>query len=104
MFAEPCRDNGTQSVLWSLGLPEFPPTTPSLYSLQVFLMIALFLKQVFYLNSLASQGGGKKKEFLSLLFLRNNQPKLIPLPKRYNQGGKFCSPTGTFGEDGHSEK
>ena len=90
MFAEPCRDNGTQSALWPLGLPEFPSITPSLYSLQVFLMIALFLKQVFCLNALVSQGGDKKKEFLSLLFLKNNWPELIPLPKRYNWGGNFA--------------
>ena len=53
-------------------------------------MIALFLKQVFCLNALVSQGGDKKKEFLSLLFLKNNRPELIPLPKRYNWGGNFA--------------
>ena len=26
MFAGPCRDNGTQSGLWYLGLPKFPPS------------------------------------------------------------------------------
>ena len=44
-------------------------------------MIPAFLKQVFYLHSFSQLGEGQSL-FLSLLFLKNNQPKTIPIPKR----------------------
>ena len=55
-------------------------------------MIVLFWEQALYLNSLGSQEEGKKKDFLSLLFLENNQPKIIPLPKRHFLGWHILLP------------
>ena len=52
------------SRLWS-------PTTPNPCSLHMFLMhIAPFWEKDLHLNSLGSQGGSAKKNFLSLLFLK----------------------------------
>ena len=51
MCAGPCRDHGTQSGLCFVGPARVSSTTPSLYSLQITLMIALFWEQALYLNS-----------------------------------------------------
>ena len=58
--------------------------TPSPYSLQPSLVVALFWEQALYLNSFRQlRGGGNKKNFLSFLFLEYNQPRLILMPKRH---------------------
>lgn len=41
----------------------------------------------------AFSGGGKKKNFLSCLFLNSSQPKITHMPRDTYWGGKVCSPT-----------
>lgn len=91
------RDRETQSGPWSKAGLQFQPAKPSPQTLQVSLVIALFWKQLLYLNSLASWGWGlgmlEKKSFLSLLFL-DCFPRSKESPcQRDIWGGKFCSPT-----------
>ena len=54
-------------------------------------VVALFWEKALYPNSSGSLWGGKKKEFSSLLFLKNNQPKFILMPRGHILGGRFCS-------------
>lgn len=48
---------------------------------KLFFIVALFLVQAPYLNSFRQLGEGEKN-FLSLLFLKNNQPEIILMLKR----------------------
>lgn len=88
IFDGPCRDTvGHRQDFGFQGLLCFH-TTHSPYSLQISLLMAemLHLYQALYLNSLdilRRKEGGKKEVFLSFLFLGNNQPKIILMPKRH---------------------
>ena len=67
VFAGPAGTMDTGEP-WSLG-PASVPISPGPYSLQV---ITLFWEEALCLNSLGSQGKGKKQDFLSLPVLKNN--------------------------------
>ena len=75
-------------------------TVDTEWSLKICLMITLSWEQACYLNSLGSSGGGKKKNFLSLLSLKSNQPKkkkssqpkLTLVPKRHILGWQILLP------------
>ena len=88
MFDGPCRDTvGHRQDFGFQGLLCFH-TTHSPYSLQISLLIVemLHLYQAIYLNYLdilQRREGGKKEVFLSFLFLGNNHPKIILMPKRH---------------------
>ena len=66
------------------GFARFLPVyQPSLYTIVIF-VIAPLLEQVLHLNLLGSWGIGKKT--LNLLFFKNNQPKIIYMPKMTHFG------------------
>ena len=85
-FAGLSRDNGTQSRLGSLDCSFPHHAQPSFFADS--LMTVLLQELALYLNVLR-----KKIDFLSLLFLTNNQLKLILIPKDTFCGCKFCSLT-----------
>ena len=93
MFTGPCRDSGATE--WTLIIKpcRVLPTTLSPYSLKISLVIALFREQALYLNSFRQFRGGNKKNFLTLLFLKNNQSKLTSCQRDTFWGGKVCFPT-----------
>ena len=62
------------------------PTTPGPHSSQTPLVITLFWERALCLNSLGSQGGGKKKDSLSFRFLKKHQPKINPHAKETHFG------------------
>ena len=71
-------------------------TTPNLYSLQISLVMVLFLDQAPDLNSFRQV---KEEGFVffftdfpSLLLLKDNQPKIILMPKKHNLGWQIWLP------------
>lgn len=76
MFPVPC---GLQKGLWSSS-PAKLPLAHLAHTLWLSLVIVFFLSQTLYQNSLGSLG---KKLFWSLLFFKNNQPKITLMLKRH---------------------
>ena len=60
------------------------------FILYISMGIAHLLEWVLALHSSRLLRGGKQKEFLSLLLLKNNQPKLVLMPKRHILGSTFA--------------
>lgn len=91
MFSEPHRNNGgternfnKQTLLYSSL-----STLPSAYYPIVIYGDSSIPGIDPYLNSF-KQLGGRPQVLPTPLFLKNNQPKVIHMPKKY-KGGKFCS-------------
>lgn len=79
----PCRDTGTQRGLWTsrCGQSFSPSSLRWARALCSHLCNSHFLLRALGLHSLAGKGQ-VKENILSLWFLRKDQPKTVPMPKR----------------------
>ena len=86
----------TQKFHMNFSITSYGKTWMNFFCQPIGLVIDLFWEQVLYLNSLGGKavgGGDSKKERLTeSLFLKNNQTKLILMPKRHILGWKIFLP------------
>lgn len=104
MFAGPSLTTGHRENWDEKGLASFLSVNHTLIhiKLQFSAMIFFFLKQVLYLNSFR-QLVEKSKFLLCLLLLKNNQLKMIDIPKGIFSDGKLC-PSLSISVAGESQK